>query len=110
MNLLHFEDFEKLDIRVGKIIEVSEFPKAHKPAYQITLDFGDLGIKKTSAQLTARYTPKDLLHQRAIALLNIPPKQIGNFISECLLLGATHENEVFLVQPDGEAKEGAAVK
>ncbi len=110
MNEIQFEDFEKLDIRVGTILEVHEFPEAHNPAYQLTIDFGPLGIKKTSAQITARYSPRDLINQQIVALLNIPVKQIGSFDSECLLLGAVNANDVFIVRPEFLVKAGTLVK
>ena len=110
MNEIQFEDFEKLDIRVGTILEVHEFPEAHNPAYQLTIDFGPLGIKKTSAQITARYRPRDLMNQQIVALLNIPMKQIGSFDSECLLLGAVNANDVFIVRPEFLVKAGTLVK
>jgi len=110
MNEIQFEDFEKLDIRVGTILEVHEFPEAHNPAYQLTIDFGPLGIKKTSAQITARYSPRDLMNQQIVALLNIPVKQIGSFDSECLLLGAVNANDVFIVRPEFLVKAGTLVK
>jgi len=110
MNEIQFEDFEKLDIRVGTILEVHEFPEAHNPAYRLTIDFGPLGIKKTSAQITARYSPRDLMNQQIVALLNIPVKQIGSFDSECLLLGAVNANDVFIVRPEFLVKAGTLVK
>lgn len=110
MNEIQFEHFEKLDIRIGTILEVREFPEAHNPAYQLTIDFGPLGIKKTSAQITARYSPRDLMNQQIVALLNIPVKQIGSFDSECLLLGAVNAKDVFIVRPEFLVKAGTLVK
>ncbi|MDG1761094.1 MAG: tRNA-binding protein [Flavobacteriaceae bacterium] len=110
MNEIQFEDFEKLDFRVGTVLEVHEFPEAHKPAYQVTIDFGTLGIRKTSAQLTSSYTPSDLKNQQVVALLNIPPKQIGSFISECLVLGAVNARDVFIIQPACSVTKGSSVK
>ena len=81
-----FEDFSKIDLRVGTIIEVNDFPEAHKPAYQLTIDFGDLGIKKTSAQITALYAKEDLLDRQIVANVNFADKQIANFMSQCLVL------------------------
>lgn len=109
MKTLNFEDFDKLDFRVGTIIEVNEFPEAHNPSYKLTIDFGDLGIKQSSAQLTARYTPKALLNLQVIALLNIPILKIDSFESECLVLGATNEKDVFLVQPESRTQNGALI-
>jgi tRNA-binding protein len=81
-----FEDFLKVDIRIGTIIEVNDFPKARKPAYQLTIDFGDLGIKKSSAQITDLYSKKDILNKQVSAIINFKPRQIANFMSEVLVL------------------------
>jgi len=106
-----FDDFTKVDIRIGTIIEVIDFPKAKKPAYQLTIDFGDLGIKKSSAQITQLYTKKDLLHKQILAIVNFKDKQIANFISECLVLGVENENkEIVLLQASKPAiKNGEQV-
>ena len=82
-----WNDFEKIDIRVGTITEVSDFPKAKNPAYQIRIDFGELGIKQSSAQITALYNKEELIGKQIIAIVNFPPKQIANYFSECLVLG-----------------------
>ena len=84
---INFEDFLKVDMRVGTIIEVNDFPKARKPAYQLTIDFGGLGIKKSSAQITDLYTKDDLQNRQVTAIVNFKPRQIANFMSECLVLG-----------------------
>lgn len=96
------EDFNKIDIRTGKIIEVSDFPEAKKPAFKLTIDFGfDVGIKKSSAQITKNYQKEDLLGKQVLAVVNFPPRQIGHFISEVLTLGLPDENgEVVLIRPD----------
>lgn len=100
-NIITFEDFQKLDIRTGTIIEVYNFPKAKKPAYQLTIDFGGLGIKKSSAQITDLYSKEDLLNRQIIAIVNFAPKQIANFISECLVLGiANNQHEIILLKSD----------
>ncbi|HEY9170455.1 MAG TPA: tRNA-binding protein [Lutibacter sp.] len=106
-----FDDFNKVDIRIGTIIEVNDFPKAKKPAYQLTIDFGDLGIKKSSAQITQLYTKEDLLHKQILAVVNFKQKQIANFISECLVLGAENKNnEIVLLQASKPAvKNGEQV-
>lgn len=94
-----FEDFNKVDIRVGTIIEVSDFPKAKKPAYQLIIDFGDLGIKKSSAQITQLYPKNELLNKQVLAIVNFKKKQIANFISECLVLGVENDKkEIVLLQ------------
>ena len=94
-----FEDFNKVDIRVGTIIEVSDFPKAKNPAYQLIIDFGDLGIKKSSAQITQLYPKKELLNKQVLAIVNFKKKQIANFISECLVLGVENDKkEIVLLQ------------
>ena len=94
-----FEDFSKIDIRVGTILEVLDFPKARKPAYQLTVDFGTLGIKKTSAQITQLYNKEDLIGKQILAVVNFKTKQIANFLSECLILGIYNKNnEVVLLQ------------
>jgi tRNA-binding protein len=105
---LSFEDFLKVDIRVGTILEVKNFEKAKKPAYQVTIDFGVLGIKKTSAQITQKYTLESLIGKQVMAVVNFPPKQIANFMSECLLLGVVDEetNAVTLLTVDMPTTNG----
>jgi tRNA-binding protein len=106
-----FDDFNKVDIRIGTIIEVSDFLKAKKPAYQLTIDFGDLGIKKSSAQITQLYAKDDLLQRQVLAIVNFKDKQIANFISECLVLGVENENkEIVLLKASKPAvKNGEQV-
>jgi tRNA-binding protein len=105
---LSWDDFEKVDMRTGTIIDVSDFPKARKPAYRLTIDFGpEIGLKKSSAQITAHYTKEDLLQRQVIAVVNFPPKQIADFISECLVLGVYDQNkDVILLKPDKPAGNG----
>jgi tRNA-binding protein len=105
---LSWDDFEKVDMRTGTIIDVSDFPKARKPAYRLTIDFGpEIGVKKSSAQITAHYRKEDLLQRQVIAVVNFPPKQIADFISECLVLGVYDENkDVILLKPDKPAGNG----
>jgi export-related chaperone CsaA len=104
---INWDDFEKIDIRVGTIMEVNDFPKAKKPAYQISIDFGELGIKRSSAQITALYTKEELKGKQVIAIVNFPPKQIANFFSECLVLGVyTNKKEVVLLTPDQPVQNG----
>ncbi|WP_111683671.1 tRNA-binding protein [Winogradskyella tangerina] len=108
-NIIIFEDFTKVDLRVGTILEVNDFPNAKKPAYQLTIDFGDLGIKKSSAQITTQYSKEDLLNKQIVAVVNFPKKQIANFMSECLVMGAVKENDVFLLHPESLVKNGSQV-
>ena len=110
MKTLSWEDFEKLDMRVGTVLEVNDFPKARKPAYQLRIDFGALGIKNSSAQIVNLYSKEELLGKQIIAVVNFPPKQIANFISECLVLGIYNEdNEVVLLSPDKKTENGCKV-
>jgi tRNA-binding protein len=102
-----WDDFAKIDIRVGTITEVNNFPKAKNPAWQITIDFGELGIKKSSAQITQLYEQESLIGRQVIAIVNFPPKQIANFFSECLVLGIyTDKKEVVLLAPDRPVQNG----
>lgn len=104
-----FEDFSKVDLRIGTIIEVNDFPKARNPAYQLTIDFGDLGIKKSSAQITTLYTKDELLDRQIVAVVNFPDKQIANFKSECLVMGAVDGKDVVLLKPEQSVKNGTTV-
>jgi|UniRef100_UPI004047ECAC tRNA-binding protein len=107
---IQFDDFLKVDIRIGTIIEVTDFQKARKPAYQLHIDFGTLGIKKTSAQITALYTKEELRHKQVSAIVNFAPRQIANFMSECLVLGVYNENsEVVLLQATSPIKNGEQI-
>ncbi|WP_431136021.1 tRNA-binding protein [Psychroserpens mesophilus] len=108
-NIITFEDFTKVDLRVGTIVEVNDFPEARQPAYQLTIDFGALGIKKTSAQVTALYKKEDLLNRQIIAVVNFPKKQIAKFMSECLILGAVQGKEVTLLNPEHHVENGSMV-
>ena len=107
--LITFEDFTKVDLRVGTIIEVNDFPEARQPAYQLTIDFGELGIKKSSAQITTLYTKEDLLNRQIVAVVNFPKKQIATFISDCLVLGAVKDKEVTLLNHEVNVKNGSTV-
>lgn len=103
-------DFSKIDMRVGTIIEIKDFPKAKNPAYQVYVDFGkDLGILKSSAQITERYSKDELLGQQIIAVVNFPKKQIANFMSECLILGAVDGSDVILLQPETKVDNGLKI-
>ena len=108
--MISWNDFEKVDIRSGTIIEVSEFPKARKPAFKLKIDFGALGIKHSSAQITKFYSRESLLGMQVLAVINFPPKQIADFFSECLVLGVyTVENDVVLIRPDRLVENGRRV-
>jgi len=108
---LTWSEFEKTDMRVGTIIEVNDFPEARKPAYQLTIDFGaEIGIRKSSAQITKRYQKDDLVNRQIIAVVNFPRKQIGKFMSECLVLGAVgEEGDVILLAPDFKIQNGLRI-
>lgn len=98
--MISWNDFEKIDIRAGTILEVSDFPKARKPSYQLKIDFGSVGILKSSAQITDLYSKEDLVGRQVIAVVNFPPRQIADFISQCLVLGVYNQkNEVVLLEP-----------
>ena len=105
-----WSDFEKVCIRAGTITHAQAFPKAKKPAYQLKIDFGELGIKNSSAQITKFYTPESLVGQQVIAVVNFPPKKIADFISECLVLGIYDENnDVVLLQPQQQVSNGLKI-
>ena len=105
---ISFDEFLKVDVRVGRIVEVRPFVGARKPAYQLDVDFGpEVGKKRSSAQLTQRYTPEELLDRQVLAVVNFPPRQIANFFSEVLILGVPDaEGNVVLVQPEAEVPLG----
>lgn len=108
---INWDDFEKIDIRVGTIKEVTEFPKAKKPAFKLFIDFGSaIGIKQSSAQITALYTKEQLLNRQIIAVTNFPPKKIADFVSECLVLGVYDENnDVILLAPERQVINGLKI-
>ena len=97
MSEILFKDFQKIDLRVGTIVAVQDFPKARKPAYKLSIDFGSLGIKKSSAQITTLYNKEDLIGKQIIANVNFEEKQIANFKSQCLVLGAVDKDKVVLL-------------
>ncbi len=102
-----FDDFLKLDIRVGTIVSAKNFEKARKPAYQLEVDMGqELGIKRSSAQITDHYRPEELVGKQVLAVVNFPPRQIANFFSEILVLGTYSEGGVVLIKPDKPVKNG----
>ncbi len=107
---LNWSDFTKVDMRVGTITKVADFPEARVPAYKLTIDFGDqLGVKRSSAQITSLYTKQDLVGTQIIAVVNFPKKQIGPFMSECLVLGAVDGKDVTLISPNKQATNGLRI-
>jgi tRNA-binding protein len=106
-----WNDFEKVEMRIGTILEVYNFPGARTPAYQMRIDFGEkLGIRKTSAQVTKRYKKEDLIGRQIVAVVNFPRKQIANFMSECLILGAVGEDgDVVLLHPGFKVENGSRI-
>ena len=104
-----WDEFEKIDMRVGTIMEVSDFPKARNPSYQIKIDFGILGIRRSAAQITTLYSKEQLIGKQVIAVVNFPPRQIANFFSECLVLGVYSDNAVVLLQPERNVGNGEKI-
>lgn len=110
MEQISWNDFEKIDIRVGTITGAELFPEARKPAYKLIIDFGELGTKRSSAQITKLYTVEELKGQQVIAVINFPPKRIAGFISECLVLGIYDENnDVVLLEPQQQVSNGLKI-
>ena len=109
MEYIDFQDFQKVDIRTGKIISADDFKNAKKPAYKLKIDFGELGVKKSSAQITKLYRKEDLVGKQIIAVVNFRPKQIADFLSEVLVLGVETENGVVLLSPDKEVPIGKVI-
>jgi tRNA-binding protein len=108
--MISWQDFEKIDMRCGTIIEVKDFINARKPAYQLTIDFGKEGKKNSSAQITYHYSKEELLNKQVVAIINFPVKQIANFFSECLVLGVYDEsNNVVLLQPERKVDNGMKI-
>lgn len=109
-NKISWSDFEKIEMRTGTIIDVQEFPEVRNPAWKLTIDFGPLGIKRSSAQITKLYNKEELLNRQVIAVVNFPPKQIANFMSECLVLGTIGDDKVItLLQPDRKVENGLRI-
>ena len=105
-----YDDFLRVDIRSGTIVDAQPFPEARRPAFKLWIDFGPLGVKRSSAQITERYTPAELVGRRVVAVVNFPPKQIGPFVSEVLVLGAYDERDhVILLRPDADAPLGSKI-
>lgn len=110
MENIQWSDFEKVEMRVGTVISAESFPEARKPAIKLTIDFGALGIKKSSAQITHYYSPETLVGRQVIAVVNFPPKQIGQFMSECLVLGNIEgDGKVVLLQPSQQTENGCRI-
>lgn len=102
-----FEDFQKLDIRVGEIVKAEGFEKARRPAYKLWVDFGeDIGVKKSSAQITECYSAEQLIGKQVLGIVNFPPRQVADFISEVLILGTYSKQGVVLIQPDQKVEKG----
>ncbi|HTY06282.1 MAG TPA: tRNA-binding protein [Gemmatimonadales bacterium] len=110
MDLITWDDFAKIDIRVGRIVRVEDFPQARKPAYRLQIDFGELGIKRSSAQITKHYRREELVGRLVLAVTNFPPRQIANFFSEVLTLGVVQgEGDIVLIGPDREVPLGGKI-
>ena len=108
--LITYTDFEKIDIRIGTVTQVEEFPDARKPAYKLWIDFGSFGTRKTSAQITQLYDLANLVGRQVVAVTNFPPKQVGKFMSECLVLGVVGEaGQVVLLQPERPVENGLCI-
>jgi tRNA-binding protein len=108
--LITFPDFEKVDMRVGVVVDAQEFPEARRPAYKLWIDFGPLGVKRSSAQITHHYRIAELVGRQVVAVVNFPPRQIGPFVSEVLVLGAYDETgEVILLHPDHGVSPGSKI-
>ncbi|GLR18275.1 tRNA-binding protein [Portibacter lacus] len=106
---LSWKEFMKVEMRVGTIISAEGFPEVRNPAYKLIVDFGPLGTRKTSAQITKLYSPEELVGQQVIAVVNFPPKQIANIMSECLVMGAVDGKEVTLIKPGKKVENGMRV-
>ena len=110
LETITWADFEKVVIRTGTILEAQPFPKARKPSYRLWIDFGEHGVKRSSAQITVHYTPEELVGREVVAVVNFPPKQIADFFSECLVLGAYDEQgQVVLLQPERPVGKGRRI-
>jgi tRNA-binding protein len=107
---ISWEDFERVDVRVGVVVDAQEFPEARRPALKLQIDFGPLGVKRASAQITRHYSPAALIGRRVVAVVNFPPKRIGPFTSEVLVLGAYDDaGEVVLLRPDFDVSPGSRI-
>ena len=109
-DFITWSDFEKIEIRTGTILTAEDFPEAKNPSFKLKIDFGVLGVKKTSAQITKLYSKEELIGMQVVAVVNFPPKQIANFMSECLVLGAINDKkEVVLLQPNKKTEDGQRI-
>ncbi|WP_291100146.1 MULTISPECIES: tRNA-binding protein [unclassified Empedobacter] len=107
---MSWQDFEKVDMRIGTIISANDFPKARNPAYQLEIDFGPLGIKKSSAQITSLYSKEELIGKQIMAVVNFPKKQIATFMSECLVMGVYgNQKDVILLNPERKVENGSKI-
>jgi len=106
MQEISWNDFEKVDLRIGTILTAEDFPKAKNPSYKLTIDFGEFGIKKSSAQITKVYSKEELIGKQILAVVNFPKKQIANLMSECLTTGVYNDQGVVLISPDKKVKNG----
>ncbi len=110
METINWSDFEKIELRVGTVISVEDFPEAKKPAYKLTIDFGEFGVKKSSVQITKLYKKEELIGKQVVGVINFPPKRIGPFMSECLTTGFPDENgDVVLTQPERKVPNGSKI-
>jgi len=110
MKPISWSDFEKVDMRVGVVVDAKEFPEARKPAYRLWVDLGPLGVKRSSARITDRYRPEELVGRQVVCVVNFPPKQVGPFVSEVLVMGAyTERGEVVLLRPDVPVSPGSKI-
>ncbi|MBV1923167.1 MAG: tRNA-binding protein [Flavobacteriaceae bacterium] len=111
MNEITWNDFEKIEMRVGTILEAHDFPEARNPSYKLTIDFGEkYGIKRSSAQITSIYSKEEIIGSQIVAVVNFPPKQIANFMSECLVLGAVKGKDVTLISPNKSVTNGFRIE
>lgn len=106
---INFQEFARVDMRVGRIVRAERFPEARKPAYRLWIDLGDLGVKRSSAQITELYQPEELVGRQVVAVVNLAPRQVANFLSEVLVLGAPRDGAVVLLAPEREVPLGARV-
>ncbi|MBL0340651.1 MAG: tRNA-binding protein [Bacteroidetes bacterium] len=110
METISWNDLVKIEVRTGTIINVENFPEANKPSFRLWIDFGEMGVKKSSAQITAHYSKQELLGKQVVAVINLPAKQIANFISECLVLGAVqNDGTVILLQTERNTANGIRI-